>query len=86
MSVQKNNRTFSQWAILVVCICVFGVLMGLRREAYSLLIRAGAAGVATAILSVGVALFSRRKTKPNQAPEPTPTAVTPPAGQEARQL
>jgi hypothetical protein len=23
--------------------------------------------------------------KPNQAPEPTPTAVTPPAGQEARQ-
>jgi hypothetical protein len=25
------------------------------------------------------------KTEPNQAPEPTPTAVTPPAGQEARQ-
>jgi hypothetical protein len=24
-------------------------------------------------------------TEPNQAPEPTPTAVTPPAGQEARQ-
>ena len=26
-----------------------------------------------------------KKTEPNQAPEPTPTAVTPPAGQEARQ-
>ena len=25
------------------------------------------------------------KNEPNQAPEPTPTAVTPPAGQEARQ-
>jgi len=25
------------------------------------------------------------KKKPNQAPEPTPTTVTPPAGQEARQ-
>jgi len=27
----------------------------------------------------------RKKKGPNQAPEPTPTAVTPPAGQEARQ-
>ena len=25
------------------------------------------------------------ETEPNQAPEPTPTTVTPPAGQEARQ-
>jgi hypothetical protein len=28
---------------------------------------------------------SKMKTEPNQAPEPTPTTVTPPAGQEARQ-
>jgi len=29
--------------------------------------------------------FRADKTEPNQAPEPTPPAVTPPAGQEARQ-
>ena len=30
-------------------------------------------------------LIDTLKTEPNQSPEPTPTTVTPPAGQEARQ-
>jgi hypothetical protein len=30
-------------------------------------------------------LNAQTKTEPNQAPEPTPTSVTPPVGQEARQ-
>jgi len=85
MSAKKSNNTFSRWATLLVCICVFGVLMGLRPEAHSIWIRAGIAGVAFAILAVGMALFRYRKTEPNQAPEPTPTTVTPPARQEARQ-
>ena len=33
---------------------------------------------------LGIEATSRKK-EPNQAPEPTPTTVTPPAGQEARQ-
>ena len=45
--------------------------------------------VVASIAMLGVMwLFLRLQpleTEPNQAPEPTPTAVTPPAGQEARQ-
>ena len=37
------------------------------------------------LLVIGLALICRKKTEANQAPEPTPTTVTPPAGQEARQ-
>ena len=39
-------------------------------------------------ITIAVWLFLRLypiETEPNQAPEPTPTTVTPPAGQEARQ-
>jgi len=32
-----------------------------------------------------IAKRMKSQKEPNQAPEPTPTAVTPPAGQEARQ-
>ena len=79
MSAQNTNHTFSQWATLLVCICVFGVLMGRRPEAHSPEIRAVIAGVAFAIFVVGIGVFHYRKTEPNQAPEPTSTAVTPPA-------
>ena len=37
------------------------------------------------LVMIAGAILDGVKTEPNQAPEPTPTAVTPPAGQEARQ-
>jgi hypothetical protein len=40
---------------------------------------------AGAPISLAEVIARNSKTEPNQAPEPTPTTVTPPAGQEARQ-
>ena len=43
-------------------------------------------GVLVIAIVLGIAASrAEAKNRPNQAPEPTPTAVTPPAGQEARQ-
>jgi len=43
--------------------------------------------MSTSLIAVfcAIDLWSHWRKKPNQAPEPTPTSVTPPAGQEARQ-
>ena len=44
-------------------------------------------GISVNLVALAVALVCVRalRKKPNQAPEPTPTTATPPAGQEARQ-
>ena len=42
-------------------------------------------GITTEHAKAIVDWLRQKKKSPNQAPEPTPTAVTPPAGQEARQ-
>ena len=43
-------------------------------------------GVLVIAIVLGIAADrAEAKNRPNQAPEPTPTTVTPPAGQEARQ-
>jgi hypothetical protein len=42
-------------------------------------------GVTAAPVASYIVRGMKKTTEPNQAPEPTPTAVTPPAGQEARQ-
>jgi FtsH-binding integral membrane protein len=44
-------------------------------------------GVGLNLVAIALLILVRKqmKTEPNQTPEPTPTAVTPPAGQESRQ-
>ena len=42
-------------------------------------------GVTATPVASYIAKRMKKETEPNQAPEPTPTTVTPPAGQEARQ-
>ena len=76
--------------LLIVSPLFFGGLIALELLGYSAkwsnaflcekVIEALAVGFFYAVLK-----SERKKNPPNQAPEPTPTAGTPPAGQEARQ-
>jgi hypothetical protein len=43
-------------------------------------------GIGLNIFALGMVLFLMKKKVPNQAPEPTPITVTPPAAQEPRQI
>jgi hypothetical protein len=76
MSAKNTNHTFSRWVTLLICICVFGVLMGLRPEAHSPHIRACIAGVAFVILAVGIGVFRHRKTEPNKTSRDNARDVT----------
>jgi hypothetical protein len=73
----SENKNYHPWLALVCACVVFGVLMELRAEMHSIWLRSAIAGCAFA--SYGIALFYIIKMKPNQALEPTSTAVTPPA-------
>jgi hypothetical protein len=63
MSRNSSIKTFVRWATFLVCICIFGVLMGLRSEAISIWARAGFAVAAFVVLAIGVALVRIRKGK-----------------------
>ena len=57
---------------------------GMEREASKIMSRATQEAIEEAKRKM-LDSTKRREKSPNQAPEPTPTTVTPPAGQEARQ-
>jgi len=68
----RRNRPNRAWRLVLVCFCLL-FLYGTLTAYWAVL-------TARDIESMKEGLK-----KPNQAPEPTPTAVTPPARQEARQ-
>ena len=60
-----NSKFFAKplirWALLLVSICVFGLLMGLRDELASIWLRAAMAATAFVILVPAIFLFRRRE-------------------------
>jgi|GEM_PF-3333742 len=61
MSRNSSTKTFFRWATFLICICIFGVLMGLRLEAISYWARAGLAVAAFVVLVIGGVLVKSRK-------------------------
>ena len=63
MSQNSTAKIFLRWAFFLICICIFGVLMGLREEVISNWTRAGLAVAAFVVLAVGGVLVKSRKTE-----------------------
>ena len=61
MSRNSAAKTFFRWATLLICICIFGVLMGLRAEVISNWARAGLAVAAFVVLALGGVVVKSRK-------------------------
>jgi hypothetical protein len=60
MSPQNAPPPGRHWPVLVAAIIAFGVLMAIRAEAASPVLRATIAGCAAAILVIGIALSGIR--------------------------
>jgi hypothetical protein len=64
MTGNNSPSQARQWSALVATIAAFGILMAIRAEVGSVVIRAGIAGIAAAILVTGIAWSGlRRKRK-----------------------
>jgi len=61
MSRNRATKTFFRWVTFLICICIFGVLMGLRADVISNWARAGLAVAAFVVLVIGGVLVKSRK-------------------------